>query len=65
MPLKIIRQDITKIKCDVIVDPTDPHYSHGGAVAEAYYGMTEQEISAALSYLDDPLRNVVTAFRDL
>ena len=32
MPLKIIRQDITKIKCDAIVNPTDPHYSHGGGV---------------------------------
>ena len=30
MPIKIIRQDITKIKCDAIVDPTDVHYSHGG-----------------------------------
>ena len=30
MPIKIIRQDITKIKCDAIVDPTDRHYSHGG-----------------------------------
>lgn len=32
MPIKIIRQDITKMKCDVIVDPTDIHYSHGGGV---------------------------------
>lgn len=32
MPLKIIREDITKIQCDAIVDPTDPHYSHGGGV---------------------------------
>ena len=30
MPLKIIRQDITKIKCDAIVNPTNPHYAHGG-----------------------------------
>ena len=32
MPLKIIRQDITKIKCDAIVNPTDPYFSHGGGV---------------------------------
>ncbi len=32
MPIKIIRQDITKIKCDAIVNPTNPHYSHGGGV---------------------------------
>ncbi len=30
MPIKIIRQNITKIKCDAIVDPTDAYYSHGG-----------------------------------
>lgn len=34
MPLKIIRQDITKMTCDAIVDPTDPYYSHGGGVDE-------------------------------
>ena len=32
MPLKIIRQDITKMKCDAIVNPTDADYSHGGGV---------------------------------
>lgn len=37
MPLKIVRQDITKIKCDAIVNPTDPHYSHGGGVDEAIH----------------------------
>ena len=37
MPIKIIRQDITKIKCDAIVDPTDPHYSHGGGVDAAIH----------------------------
>ena len=51
MPIKIIRQDITKIKCDAIVDPTDAHYSHGGGVdaaiheaagAELYHACAEQ-----------------------
>ncbi len=37
MPIKIIRQDITKIKCDAIVDPTDAHYSHGGGVDVAIH----------------------------
>jgi len=37
MPIKIIRQDITKIKCDAIVDPTDTHYSHGGGVDAAIH----------------------------
>ena len=37
MPLKIIRQDITKIKCDAIVNPTDPHYSHSGGTDAAIH----------------------------
>ena len=37
MPLKIIRQDITKIKCDAIVNPTDPHYAHGGGTDAAIH----------------------------
>lgn len=37
MPLKIIRQDITKIECDAIVNPTDPLYSHGGGVDAAIH----------------------------
>ncbi len=34
-----------------------------GAVAEAYYGMSEGEKGKALSYLDEGLRTVVSAFR--
>ena len=37
MPIKIIRQDITKIKSDAIVNPTDEHYSHGGGVDAAIH----------------------------
>ena len=37
MPLKIIRQDITKIECDAIVNPTDPHYSHSGGTDAAIH----------------------------
>ena len=32
MPLQIIRQDITKIKCDAVVNPTDSLLSGGGGV---------------------------------
>jgi type I restriction enzyme M protein len=35
-----------------------------GAVAEAYYSMTEEEKGRALSYLDDPLRYAVALFRN-
>ena len=44
MPLKIIRQDITKIKCDAIVNPTDPHYAHGGGVDEAIHKAAGEEL---------------------
>ena len=37
MPIKIIRQDITKIKCDAIVNPTDTYYSHCGGVDAAIH----------------------------
>lgn len=47
MPLKIIRQDITKIKCDAIVNPTDPKYSHGGGVDEAIHTAAGEELSRA------------------
>lgn len=30
MPIKIIRQDITRIDCDAIINPTDIYYSHSG-----------------------------------
>ena len=44
MPIKIIRQDITKIKCDAIVDPTDVHYSHGGGVDAAIHEAAGEEL---------------------
>ena len=47
MPLKIVRQDITKIKCDAIVNPTDPHYSHGGGTDAAIHETAGEELYAA------------------
>ena len=37
MPIKIIRQDITKMDCDAIVNPTDSHFSHGGGIDETVH----------------------------
>jgi O-acetyl-ADP-ribose deacetylase (regulator of RNase III) len=37
MPLKIIRQDITKIKCDAIVNPTNRHMWPGGGADAAIH----------------------------
>ena len=47
MPLKIIRQDITKIKCDAIVDPTDKHYSHSGGVDAAIHEAAGEDLYRA------------------
>ena len=47
MPIKILRQDITKIKCDAIVDPTDAHYSHGGGVDAAIHEAAGTELYRA------------------
>ena len=37
MPLKIIRQDITKIKCDAIVNPTNEYLTPGGGTDAAIH----------------------------
>ena len=47
MPIKIIRQDITKIKCDAIVDPTDAYYSHGGGVDAAIHEAAGEKLYRA------------------
>lgn len=47
MPLKIIRQDITKIKCDAIVNPTDRHFSHGGGIDKAIHDAAGAALASA------------------
>ena len=55
MPIKIIRQDITKIKCDAIVDPTDAHYSHGGGVDAAIHEAAGEALYLRLQPQQHPL----------
>lgn len=44
MPLKIIRQDITKIKCDAIVNPTNRHMWPGGGADAAIHEAAGPEL---------------------
>lgn len=44
MPLKIIRQDITKIKCDAIVNPTNRHMEPGGGADLAVHEAAGPEL---------------------
>ena len=37
MPFKIIRDDITKVKADAIVNPVNPEVCIGGGVESALY----------------------------
>lgn len=37
MPLKIVKRDITKIKCDAIVNPTNPRFIADGGVDAAIH----------------------------
>ncbi|MBQ7872541.1 MAG: macro domain-containing protein [Clostridia bacterium] len=46
MPLQIIRQDITKIKCDAIVNPTDRWLSGGGGVDALIREAAEEQMDA-------------------
>ena len=44
MPLKIVRQDITKIKCDAIVNPTNRHMWPGGGADAAIHEAAGPEL---------------------
>jgi len=52
MPLQIIRQDITKIKCDAIINPTNPELIPGGGTDEAIHTAAGPKLAEACEKLD-------------
>lgn len=50
MPLKILREDITRLRCDAVVNPTDPFYS--GSSGTDRIGIAEDR---AANYHADPV----------
>lgn len=55
MPFQILHEDITRVACDAIVNPTDPAYSGGGGVDRAVHEAAGPGLRAAVAGLD-PLR---------
>lgn len=51
MPLKIIRQDITKIKCDAIVNPTNEYLTPGGGTDAAIHEVAGAKLLEACKKL--------------
>ncbi|MBR5388594.1 MAG: macro domain-containing protein [Clostridia bacterium] len=51
MPLQIIRQDITKIKCDAIVNPSNRHLFPGGGVDAKIHRKAGPELLTACALL--------------
>ncbi len=66
MPLKIIRQDITKIKCDAIVNPTNEYLTPGGGTDAAIHeaaGAKLLEACKKLGGLEVGEAKITTAFK--
>ena len=51
MPLQIIHSDITEIRCDAVVNPTDRFYSGGGGTDLAIHNAAGPELFAACGSL--------------
>jgi len=52
MPLQIVHEDITKMSCDVIVNPTDCFYSGGGGTDYAIHKAAGKELAGKCRTLE-------------
>ena len=67
MPLKIIRNDLLKIKCDAIVNPTDVFLSGSGSVDKKIHDACKKELEKELIQFKDlyTTKAVITKSYDL
>lgn len=67
MPLQIIRQDITKIRCDAIVNPTNPELIPGGGTDKAIHTAAGPKLAQTCAKLSgcEPGQAVITPAYDL
>lgn len=66
MPLELVRQSITEVACDAVVNPTDPRYSGSGGVDALIHQAAGEELRAACEKLAPLSRGevaVTPAFR--
>ncbi|SFG21692.1 hypothetical protein SAMN04487761_10833 [Lachnospiraceae bacterium C7] len=65
MPFQIVRNDITKMHVDAIVNTANPMPGYGAGIDSAVYEAAEEEIDRLISELDDAGKDINKLQRDL
>ena len=63
MPFLMIRNDITKVTADAIVNPANRNLFQGGGIAEAFYGMPSELQQETLKRLPEEMQETYELFR--